>query len=171
MMEVFHKMKRNMFKIFMSCVLMVALLAAPVSAFAASNVAYLLMVAVSDAPGTYVRSGNASDGNAVVGSLRNGTLVLFWGQTNGQMLYVMTADGTAGYVYQGNMRIYGAMNTRQIYVTSTTTGVYTRSGAKAMTVGANVPVIVYGFNGDWAYVRNINGVPAYIPSSNLRSVF
>ena len=163
-------MKRNVLKILLCTLTIVALVAAPMSALAASKVAYILKVAVSDAPGTYVRSGNAADNNAVIGSLKNGTKVLYMGSKNGQMLQVMSQTGQIGYVYQGNLKTYGAVNASRIYLTSTTTGVYNSAMKKAGTVGAGVPVVVFSMNGGWAFVRSITGAAAYIPTSALKSI-
>ena len=163
-------MKHNVLKSILCSLLIVALLAAPVSALAASNVAYILKVAVSDAPGTYVRSGSGQDNNAVIGSLPNGTKVLYCGQSIGQMLLVMTASGQTGYVYQGNLATYGAASKSRVFLTSTTTSLYNSSMQRSGTVGAGVPVIVFGVSGEWALCRNINGTPAYISTSALKSI-
>ena len=165
-------MKPNILKSILCSLLIVAMLAAPVSALAASRVAYIFKVSVSDAPGTYIRSGKSSDGNAVIGSLKNGTKVLYWGSKKDQMLQVMTPDGKKGYVYQGNLKVYGAANTRQIYLTTeSSTGVYRKSGSsykKAGSIGMGIPVIVYKTTGNWALVRNMNGSSAYIKTSALK---
>ena len=165
-------MKQNIIKSILCSLLIVALLAAPVSALAASNVAYILKVAVSDAPGTYIRSGDPSDGNAVIGSLKNGAKVVYCGSKIGQMLQVLTESGQVGYVYQGNLKTYGAMSTRQLYITTASATVYRKSGAslsKAGTVGAGFPVFVCATNGGWAYVRSVSGAAAYMQMSSLKS--
>ena len=161
-------MKHNILKSILCSLLIVALLAAPVSALAASNVAYIFKVSVSDAPGTYVRSGKASDNNAVIGSLKNGTKVLYLGSSNGQMLNIMTPSGDTGYVYKGNLTTYGAIGKSRIYVTTQSTGVYNSSKKKAGSIGAGVPVVLFSTSGNFAFVRNINGTAAYIPTSALK---
>ena len=169
-------MKHNVIKSILCSLLIVALLAAPISAFAASNVAYILKVSVSSAPGTYMRAGSSKAGdksNQIVNSLKNGTRVLYWGKKSGQMLYVMSADGKCGYVYQGNLKNYGAVNVRQIYATTSSTGVYKKSGGKMKkvgTVGAGIPVCVFKTTDGYAYVRNLAGKTAYIPLSALKSI-
>ena len=158
-------MKHKMIKILLCTVLIASLVALPVSA-SASQVAYILKVAVSDAPGTYVRS----ETGANIGSLANGTNVLFCGQAKGQMLLVMAANGRTGYVYQGNLRGYGAMNLKQVFLTNTTTNVYSAPGSVAGTVGAGLPVVLYAVRDGWAFVRSINGTGGYIATSALSSV-
>ena len=169
-------MKRNIIKSILCSLLIVALLAAPVSAMAASNVAYILKVSVSGAPGTYMRSGSTKAGGStsdITGSLKNGTRVLYWGKKSGQMLYVMAANGKTGYVYQGNLKTYGAVNVRQIYATTSSTGVYKKSKGsmkKIGTVGGGIPVCVFNTTDGYAYVRNLAGKTAYIPMSSLKSI-
>ena len=162
-------MKHNVLKSILCSLLIVALFAAPMSALAASNVAYILKVAVPDAPGTYVRAGSGEN-NGIIGSLPNGTKVLYCGQGIGQMLYVMTASGQTGYVYQGNLATYGATSKSRVFLTSTTTDVYNSSMQRFGSVGAGVPVIVFGVNGGFALCRNINGTAAYVPTSALVSI-
>ena len=160
-------MKRNILKSILCSLLIVALLAAPASAFAASGVAYIFKVAVSDAPGTYMRSGKSSDNNAVVGSLKNGTKVLYLGSSNGHMLQVMTPSGDVGYVYKGNLATYGAIGKSRIYVTAKSTGVYNSAKKKVGNVGAGVPVVLFSTSGKYSLVRSITGTAAYIPTSAL----
>ena len=170
-------MKRNLMKSILCSLLIVALLAAPVSAFAASKVAYIFKVSVSGAPGTYMRSGSSKAGGSssdVIGSLKNGTKVIYSGKKSGQMLYVTAANGKSGYVYQGNLKNYGAVNVRQIYVTTSSTGVYKKSSGsmrKVGTVSAGIPVVVFSTSGNYAYVRNLSGKTAYIPMSALKSLY
>ena len=167
-------MKRNIIKSILCSVLIVALLAAPVSALA-SNAAYILRISASDAPGVYLRSGSDPNNlnkttDNVIGSLKNGTKVLYWGHSLGQMMLVMTANGKMGYVHKGNLRTYGAMNRKQLYVTNGSTAVYRLSGSslkKAGTAGKGLPVVVYQVRGDWALVRNLAGTAGIIQTSNL----
>lgn len=157
-------MKRNIVKSMLSILLIVTLLAAPMSALAASK-AYVLRVSVSDFANVRSESGEQ------IAQLRKGTRVLYWGEKNDQMLKVMTASGDVGYVYQGNFTSYGAMSTKQLYVTaSERTGVYGRRGNSPVyrgSVGKGVPVVVYQVRGNWAYVRNLSGKTAYIRTSDL----
>ena len=168
-------MKRNILKSILCSLLIAAMLAAPASALAASKVCYIFKVAVSNAPGTYMRSGKTADSNAIIGSLRNGTKVLYYGtksSMNEQMLKVLTPDGKRGYVYKGNLNTYGAATARQIYLTTqSSTGVYKKAGSKYRKVGSvgkGIPVVVYKSKGKWSRVRNMNGTSAYIKTSALK---
>ena len=166
-------MKRNVMKSILCSLLIVALLAAPVSALAASKVAYILKVNVPATKGAYIHSGTGNGDKDVIGSLRHGTYALYYGKKVGQMLYVMSPEGKTGYVYQGNMKTYGAVNIRQLYLTSSSTGVYRKvkgSMRKIGSVGAGVPVVMFNANGKWAYVRSLTGAAAYIPVSALKSL-
>ena len=168
-------MKRNMFKTVLCSLLIAALLAASVPALAASKVAYILKVSVPGSPGTYMRSGSSKAGGTsnITGSLKNGTKVLYWGVKSGQMLKVMSANGKTGYVYQGNLKSYGAVRTNQLYATTGKTTVYKRSGSKMVkkgTVGQNIPVILFSTNNGWAYVRSLSGASAYVKASSLKKV-
>ena len=163
-------MKHKALKSIICSLLVVVLLSAPMSALAASKVAYLLKVSVSSAPGTYVRSGNKN----IIGSLRNGTRVLYWGNKRGQMLKVMAPDGTKGYVYQGHLKTYGAMGSKQVYLTKGSTGVYKRSGGSMKKTGSvrkNVPVIVYSKAGSYSLVKSMSGKTGYIKTSKLKKAF
>ena len=171
-------MNRKIIKSILCSLLIVALLAAPVSVLAAGKAAYILKIAASDAPGVYLRSGtdpknlNKTTDN-VIGRLKNGTKVLYWGHSVGQMMLVMTANGKSGFVHKGNLRTYGAMNTKQLYVTKNASAVYRRSGSSMHRVGSvskGLPVVVYRTNGGWAYIRNLSGKSGYIKTSDLKKL-
>ena len=170
-------MKRKVLKSILCSVLIVALLSAPMSALAASKkVAYILKVYTTDSSkkvrvrsGSSLKNGNGS--SDVIGTLKIGTKVLYWGDKAGQMLKIMTPGGKTGYIYQGNLKTYGAMQASQIYLTKSNTAVYKRSGSKMVrkgTVGADVPVVIYALKGDWAYVKGLTGASAYVKTSALK---
>lgn len=163
-------MKRRVLKSILCSLLIVALLTAPMSALAASKKVYILKVSVSGSTGSLVRS---KQGGEVIGSLRNGTKVLYWGEKSGQMLKIMASNGRTGYVYQGNLKNYGALNRKQFYVTKNAAKLYKRSGSslkKAGSIKKGVPVFVYTTNNGWAYIRNMSGAAAYIKTSDLTKV-
>ena len=167
-------MKRRIFKSILCTLLVIALLAAPMSALAASKVAYILKVSVPGSPGTYVRSGSTIAGGKtsdIIGSLKNGARVIYWGQKSGQMLKVMTSNGTIGYVYQGNLKNYGAMSRKQVYLTKASTPVYKRSHTRKGTLGKNKPVFVYRVNGGWAMIKTLSGSSGYVKTSALKKAF
>ena len=167
-------MKRRIMKSILCSLLVIALLSAPVSALAAKKVAYILKVSVSGAPGTYMRSGSTKAGGKesdIIGSLRNGQKVVYWGQKSGQMLKVMTSSGETGYVYQDNLKSYGAISSKQVYVTKGSTTVYKRSGAKKGTIAKNKPVFVYATRGEWAMIKTIGGATGYVKTSAIQKAF
>ncbi len=144
--------------------MIVAMLAAQVSALASN--AYLLKV---NGVGSYVRSETGEK----IGSLRKGTRVLYWGHKKGQMLKVMIASGKIGYVYQGNLDTYGAMNAKQLYMTDSPTKLYKRVGSSMKakgSVGKGVPLIVYRSVNGWAMVKSLAGKTAYVKTSNLKKI-
>lgn len=170
-------MKHKKIKLLLCVLLIAALSTAPISALAASK-GYVLKVATKDGSGANLRS--STDANHldstkdnVIATLKNGTKVVYWGVSKGQMLKVMTAGGKTGYIYKESLKSYGAVNRKQVYKTKAKTSVYRRSGSsykKKGTVGKNVPLLVYGIRGKWAYVRNLNGTPGYIKLSKLKKV-
>ena len=164
-------MKRKVLRSILCSLLVITLLAAPMSALAASKVAYVLKVSVPGSPGTYVRSGSTIAGGSesdIIGSLKNGAKVIYWGKKSGQMLKVITPDGTIGYVYQGNLKNYGAVSSKQVYLTKAKTAVYRRSGTLKGTIGKNRPVFVYRVNGNWAMIKNLSGSTGYVKISSLK---
>ena len=168
-------MKRKVLKAILSSLLIVALLSASVSALASSKVAYILKVSASGSKAAYMRSGsNKAGGNgsdSIIGSLKNGTRVLYWGNKSGQMLKVMTASGKTGYVYQGYLKTYGAMNRKQIYLTKSKVAVYKKVGSamkKKGSIGKGRPVLVYGVNGSYALCKTLSGSTGYVKTSALK---
>lgn len=156
-------MKRNLMR-FVSSLLLIALIMMPASAFASN--AYIFKV---NNGGSYVRS----ESGEKIGSLRKGARVLYWGKKKGQMLEVMMASGKVGYVYQGNLKRYGAMSTKQLYITNSSAKLYKRSGSSMKRKGSvdkGVPLIVYKTNNGWAMVRNLAGKAAYIQTSELKKI-
>ena len=172
-------MKRKVLKSILCSLLIVALISAPMSALAASKVAYILKVYTTDSTrkvnvrsGSSLKGGNGSSG--IIGTLKTGTRVLYWGEKSGQMLKIMTNNGQVGYIYQGNLKTYGAMSRKQVYLTSASTAVYKRSGStmkRSGTIGKGKPVFVYGIKGGYALVKNLAGGSGYIKTSALKKAF
>ena len=162
-------MKKNALKKILGLMLIIALLAAPISALAASKTAYILKVSAT--PAAYLRSYSSGSNSQIIDSLRTGTKVIYWGTKKDQMLKVMTASGETGYCYQGNLKVYGAVKTSQIYRTNSSAAVYKRSGSsmkKIGTVKKNTMVFVYGTRGSYSLVKNLAGKSGYIKTSKLK---
>lgn len=156
-------MKRNLIK-FVCALLIIAVFAAQVSAFAST--ARIFRV---NSGGSYVRS----ESGEKIGSLRKGTRVLYWGHKRGQMLKVMIASGKVGYVYQGNLEPYGAMNSKQLYMTNSSATLYKRVGSSMKrkgSVGKGVPLIMYRSVNGWALVKSLAGKSAFIKTSELKKI-
>ena len=173
-------MKRKMFKSILCSLLIITLLAGPItSALAASNVAYILLVWTEDGTnkvivraGSNKRGGNGND--AILGSLPVGTPVLYWGGSSGQMLQIMTPTGQVGYIFYKNLKVYGALNRNQVFLTNSSTPVYKNSGTsirRTGSVSAGIPLLVYGLTGGYAIVKNMFGATAYVSAASLTKVF
>ena len=167
-------MKRKLLKSILCSLLIITLVVAPISALASSKTAYILKVTGSDK--VNVRSGSSVKGgdSGIIGTVKPGTRVLYWGVKSGQMLKVMGANGQTGYIYQGNLKSYGAVKRSQVYLTKSATTTYKKSGStlkKKGTVSANYPVVVYKVIGGYAQAKNISGTTVYIKTSALKKAF
>ena len=167
-------MKRKLLKSLLCSLLILAFVSAPISALAASKTAYILKVTGSDK--VNVRSGSSVKGgdSDIIGTVKPGTRVLYWGEKSGQMMKIMGANGQTGYIYQGNLKSYGAVKSSQVYLTKSATTIYKKSGStlkKKGTVSANYPVFVYKVVAGYAQVKNISGTTAYIKTSALKKAF
>ena len=168
-------MKRKILKSILCSLLVIALLAAPMSAFAAKKVAYILKVSAAGSKGAFMRSGSSLKGgngkDSIIGSLKNGTRVLYWGDKSGQMLKVMTSGGKTGYIYKGYLKTYGAMSSKQVYLTKSKSVVYKKAGAtmkKKGSIGKGKPVFVYKTIGEYALVKNLAGGSGYVKMNALK---
>lgn len=163
-------MKRNVLKSLLCSLLVIVLLAAPVSGLASSNLALIMKV-----NGDWVRMRDgAEEGDEVITRLRKGTKVLYWGDREDAMYKVRTSDGKVGYIYKGYLSTYGAMKKSQVYVTSGTTKLYKRSGSSLKgngTLGSGKYVVVYKTSGNWAYIKTMTGKSAYCQKSMLKKAF
>ena len=171
-------MKRKFMKSLLCSLLVVALLAAPMSALAASKVAYILKINAGSAGKAFVHVNSSKKGgngdSTIIGSLKNGTRVLYWGDKIGEMYKIMVTNGKTGYVHKDNMRLYGAVSKKQIYVASSSTYMYKKSGSsvkKAGSLAEGSPVFVYSVTGSWAKVKNMSGTTAYVKTSALKKAF
>ena len=171
-------MKRKLLKSILCSLLVVALLAAPMSALAASKVAYILKVDVGSSKLANVHAGSALRGgngdSTIIGTLKNGTKVLYWGEKSGQMLKIMASNGKTGYIYQGSLKTYGAMSRKQIYLAKSSTNMYKKSGSslkKSGSISKGSPVFVYKVSGNWVLVKNMSGSSGYVKSSTLKKAF
>ena len=163
-------MKRNLLKSVLCSLLVVVLLAAPVSGLASSSLALIMKV-----NGDWVRMRESADeGSEVLARLRKGTKVLYWGEREDEMYKVRTSGGSVGYIYKGYLSTYGAMKKSQVYVTTGTTKLYKRSGSSLKgngTLAKGKYVVVYKTSGDWAFIKTMTGKSAYCLKSTLKKAF
>lgn len=163
-------MKRNLLKSVLCSLLVVVLLAAPVSGLASSSLALIMKV-----NGDWVRMRESADeGSEVLARLRKGTKVLYWGEREDEMYKVRTSGGSVGYIYKGYLSTYGAMKKSQVYVTTGTTKLYKRSGSSLKSNGTLAKgkyVVVYKTSGNWAYIKTMTGKSAYCQKSTLKKAF
>ena len=159
-------MKRNVMKSVLCLMMILAMLMAPLSASAAS-VARIMKTNTD-----WVRLRTA--GGAQITSLRKGTKVLYWGSKNDDMYKVMLSNGVTGYIYKYYLSTYGAMQLDSVYITTTATPAYNRSGStlkRSGTLAKGKYVMVYKTSGNWAYVKTMNGKGAFVPKGALAKVF
>ena len=83
---------------------------------------------------------------------------------------VVTADGTYGYVYRGYLRVYGAFSRNRIGYNTADAALYLRDGehlSRVATLPAGQFVYLLKLNGNWAYVRLMNGRTCYMQLNTL----
>lgn len=163
-------MKRKLMKSLICTVLVMAFLAAPMSALASSKLALILKV---NKDWVYMRA-PADEGGEVIGRLRKGTKLLYWGSSDGSMCKVLNSKGDIGYVYKDYLSTYGAMKKSSVCVTTDSTKLYKLSGGSLKGNGSLAKgkfVVVYKTSGNWAYVKTMSGKSAYCRTSTLERAF
>ena len=157
-------MKRRILTIALCLMVILSMLAAPVSASAASKDIVKIKTINTNArlrtgPGNY-------DWSKI---LKKGTKVIVGKKTNA-FYYVKTSSGETGYIYEKYLSDYGAVSNKQVYAAVKNAKVYKKpsTSAKAIkTVKAGQYVFVYGVRGDWAYVKTMSGKGGYMKTSAL----
>jgi len=156
-------MMRKYVKAVLCFIMIVAMLAAPLSASAAS-VARIMRV-----NGDWVRMHDA-DG-AFLGHLRKGTKVLYWGVKDDAMYKVMLSSGKTCYVYKEYLTTYGAMYLDKIFVTNGSPKMYNGSREQISTLRKGRYVMVYKTAAGWAYVKTMGGQGGFVQTANLDKAF
>lgn len=153
----------------LSVLLIVTMLAAPVSASAASKkVVYILKVTTD---GARIRKGPSSAYD-VITSAKKDTKVFYTGKHKDAFCYICTSGGTVGYMYKGFLKSYGAAYANQIYYCKDRSAkVYTRNSSgkvkKVTTLSKRQFVIVYQVKGDWAYIKTLGGTGGFVKKASL----
>lgn len=162
-------MKRRIWKVMLSVLLLAALVSAPVSAFAAARKTVTIMKVTVD--GARVRSGPSS-AYEVLTSIAKGGKVFYLNKTKNSFARVRTAHGIVGYMYQGFLESYGAAYMDQVYYCANRSAkVYKKAstGSKRVTtLNRGQHVIVYQVKGSWAYIKTLGGKGGYVKKSALK---
>lgn len=161
-------MKRNFLKFVVCMMLIAAMLAAPMSASAAS-MAHIMKINVSDA-----RLRVAPGDTEVIAKLRRSTKVLYWGEEDDSYCKIATLDGEVGYVFEDYLSHYGTVKQSMVYTNDSKISLYKKSGdslKKSGSISADQLILVYKTSGDWAQIKTITGKSGYCKLSSLNKVF
>ena len=161
-------MKRNFLKFVVCMMLIAAMLAAPMSASAAS-MAHIMKINVSDA-----RLRVAPGDTEIIAKLRRSTKVLYWGVEDDNYCKIATLDGEVGYVFEDYLSHYGTVKQSMVYTNDSKISLYKKSGdslKKSGSISADQLILVYKTSGDWAQIKTITGKSGYCNLSSLNKVF
>lgn len=158
-------MKNRIFKVLISLMLMLSMVIIPIAA-QASETLYILVVTED---WTRMRDAPVHDAN-IITKLRTGTKVLYLGDGGNMQAKVVTSNGTYGYVYRGYLKVYGAISKNRIGYNTADAALYLRDGEHlnwVATLPAGQFVYLLQLNGNWAYVRLVNGKSCYMRLDTL----
>lgn len=158
-------MKKRIFKVLISLMLMLSMVIIPIAA-QASETLYILVVTED---WTRMRDAPVRDAN-IITKLRAGTKVLYLGDGGNMQAKVVTSNGTYGYVYRGYLKVYGAVPKNRIGYNTADADLYLRDGEhlnRVATLPAGQFVYLLQLNGNWAYVRLVNGKNCYMRLDTL----
>ena len=162
-------MKRRMICLALCLLMLVGMVAAPVSASAAMKDRVVKIMKVN-VQGARLREGPSSK-HDVITSLPKNACVFYLEKDQSAFSYVRTSVGDIGYVYKGFLDSYGACKLSQVYYVTTVTKLRNRpsEGAnRVATLGKKEHVIVYKTRDGWAYVKNLQGQSGYVRLSRLK---
>ena len=159
-------MKHRRISALCAALLIVAMLIAPVSAFADSKV----MIMKVTADGARVRKGAGN--YDVLTSVKKGGKVFYLGKTKNSFAYVRTSSGVVGYMFKDYLKSYGTCYKSQVYYSKKNkVKVYKKASTHSKNVtrlSKNQHVIVYQVKGSWAYIKTLSGTGGYVKKSNLK---
>lgn len=159
-------MKRNVIRLIVCVLMILATIVAPVSTAYAASTVKLMKINVDDAR---LREGPSS-AYEVITTINLGEKVFYAGKTQNAFCYVCTENGQKGYVFRDYLSNYGVVRSNQVYYANTSTRMYSRASTSSSRVdklGVHEMVIVFKTSGKWAYARTLDGKAGYIQLSNL----
>lgn len=162
-------MKRRIISLVLCLLMIVGMVAMPVSASAAMKDRVVKIMKVN-VQGARLRKGPTSKYD-VITSLPKGDCVFYLEKTQSAFSYVRTSKGKIGYVYERFLNTYGACKLSQVYYTTGITKLCDRPNDvsnRVVTLDKKEHVIVYKTRGGWAYVRNLQGKGGYVQLNRLR---
>lgn len=163
-------MKNKIFRLALCTLLILAMTAGTMSAFAAPKIVMILKCTVDYGR---LREGPSSDYD-VVAKLEKGERVFYLGEKEGSFAYVRTATGEMGYIYDGFLESYGAARYDQIYYAAEKgVCVYKKNSTgsgRVTRLAENEHVIVFKVVGDWGFVKTLEGKGGYMRLSDLYQV-
>jgi len=161
--------KRRIMCLALCLLLIVGMVAVPVSASAAmkDRVVKIQKVTVQ---GARLRKGPTSKYD-VITSLGKGSCVFYLEKTKSAFSYVRSSTGKIGYVYEGFLKDYGACMLSQVYYTTAVSKLCDRPSEvsnRVTTLEKKEHVIVYKTRDGWAYVKTLQGKGGYIRLNRLK---
>jgi len=107
--------------------------------------------------GARVRNANGE----IIGHANKGLKVFYMGKHIRSNSLVRCANGKEGYIYDGFLELYGTTSSDNIYYCNKNSSrIYRSASTNSGRLGymyKNQYVILARVQGDWAYVRNMNG--------------
>jgi len=161
--------KRRIMCLALCLLLIVGMVAAPVSASAAMKDRVVKIMKVN-VQGARVRKGPSSKYD-VITSLPKGDCVFYLEKNKSAFSYVRSSTGKIGYVYEGFLSSYGACKLSQVYYATSTAKLCERpsdASRRVATISRKEHIIVYKTRGNWAYVRTLQGKGGYVRLSRLK---
>lgn len=159
-------MKRNVIRLIVCVLMILATVIAPVSTAYAASTVKLMKVNVDDAR---LRAGPSS-AYEVITTINLGEKVFYAGKSQNAFCYVCTEDGQKGYVFRDYLSNYGVVRVDQVYYATGNARMYSRANtgsSRVETLTKNEMIIVFKTAGKWAYARTLDGKAGYVQLSYL----
>ena len=155
------------------CMMMILVCAAPacMPSASAATAAKILRVNAADVRLHYNTKGGGE--NTMILKLKKGTKVLFLETKNKTWSYVALPNGLRGYIYNGYLSEYGAVNAKSVaQVNVSKLATYKVSGKRMKKTGSsltrNTVVFVRDTKGGYAKIMTLAGKWTYVKTSGLK---